>query len=393
MTETPILDITALENWIRSDALWLEDSVDIINGLAERIVDAGIPIFRMTTGIPVLHPNVRSVSILWEAGKETSVRLYTGQVGSQPIFQNSPLFVVYNTGETVHVPITPEPTDNEYGIVPDMRTVGATDYVAVAMRFSDRSNKALTFATRAPGGFRRDDIAGLESITAQVAPILEIHTQRRKAMTLLETYVGATAGQRVLDGEIMRGHGETIRAIVWFSDLRGFTNLGNSLAGAELIALLNRYFGAVAQAVEDAGGEVLKFIGDAVLAIIPYDNETQAKEMAVKALFAAKTALDNLAADGADTTDGIRLRCGIALHAGDVFYGNVGGEKRLDFTVIGPAVNLTSRIEGMTKELDRSLLVSKAFAELLPERPPSQGHHILKGIDGPVEIFAPNLPG
>jgi len=382
------IDLTSVEAWIRQDALWAGDPVDIVDGLAARIVESGIPIFRLTTGIPILHPNVFSVSILWEQGRKTVVRRYSGENFSESVFHNSPLYAVYRSGTTERVAVTPEPAEGEYGIVEDLRAMGATDYLAVPMRFSDRSYKALTFAARAPGGFTGAQVAALESIAAQMAPIFEIHMQTRKAATLLNTYVGKTAGRRVLDGEIRRGDGEAIRAVIWFSDLRDFTALGNALDGPELIALLNRYFGAVTRAVEEGGGEVLKFIGDAVLAIFPYEDEAGAPEMAAAALAAAGRALEALRQD-AEAGPG-DLRCGIALHAGEVFYGNVGGEARLDFTVIGPAVNLTSRIEGMTRELGRPLLVSETFAALLETRPHSLGRHRLKGVADPVEIFAPD---
>ena len=366
----------------------MDDPVLSVSQLAEQIVAAGIPIFRMTTGVPVLHPNVRSISVLWEAGGETTVRQYTGQIGYESVFLNSPLYVVYTTGVTERVEIPPEPVEGEYGIVEDMRAIGATDYVAIPMRFSDRSNKALTFATQRPGGFETRHIEALESITTQIAPVLEIHTQRRMAETILDTYVGPTAGRRVLNGEIQRGDGEAIQAIIWFSDLMGFTELSNSIPGPRLVDLLNRYFGAVAGAVETGGGEVLKFIGDAVLAIFPYSDGSQGRSVAGAALAATRQALAELKTAFAD--DEPALRCGVALHAGEVFYGNVGGENRLDFTVIGPAVNLASRIEGKTRELGFDVLVSADFAELNGGGGRSLGRHVLKGIDGEVEIFVPD---
>jgi adenylate cyclase len=233
-------------------------------------------------------------------------------------------------------------------------------------------------------------MALLEAITPGVAVNLEVQALRLTARTLLETYVGRQAGARVLDGVIKRGMGETIRAVVWLCDLRGFTSLSEQLPRDALIEILNEYFGRMCAAIESAGGEVLKFIGDALLGIFPVPADDPAAACA-RALGAAEKAQEALATFNAERTAAGKapIDYGIALHVGDVMYGNIGGENRLDFTVIGPAVNLAARIEGLCGELRRPVLLSAGFvaASGLPAR--SLGTFPLKGLAEPQAVYAP----
>ena len=243
----------------------------------------------------------------------------------------------------------------------ELRSASVTDYVVLPAPFSDGTNKALSLATTRVDGFSDDEIALFAAMTPAVAVNLEIQALRRMARTLLDTYVGRQSSGRVLAGQIRRGMGETINAVIWLSDLRGFTSLSESSPRDELIEMLNRYFGPMCDAVEVSGGEILKFIGDSVLAIFPIELDAAAAcRRALEAAHAAGIAIEaeNLlrAASGAP-----QIHYGLALHLGDVMYGNIGGDARLDFTVIGPAVNLTSRIELMCKDLQRSPLLSAEF--------------------------------
>jgi len=226
-----------------------------------------------------------------------------------------------------------------------------------------------------------------EAMTPAVAVNLEIQALRRMARTLLDTYVGRQVGGRVLAGQIRRGMGETINAVIWLSDLRGFTSLSESSLRDELIEMLNRYFGPMCDAVEANGGEVLKFIGDAMLAIFPV--EPDAAQACLSALAAARAAEAAIAKENRErAADGRpQIRYGLALHVGDVMYGNIGGDARLDFTVIGPAVNLTSRIESMCKSLDRSPLLSAEFARVSGVGAELLGEFALKGVGAEQQIY------
>ena len=258
--------------------------------------------------------------------------------------------------------------------------------------FSDGTNKAITFATKAADGFSDEHIALLEAMMPTAAMILEIQTLRRTALTLLDTYVGPAAGRRVVEGTIKRCMGETIHSVIWFCDLRGFTELSARLDDDALLTLLNDYFGAMTDAVQSHDGEVLKFIGDAMLAIFALDDDADRAETAARALAAARAAQRALAEVNERRTaaDQAAIRCGIALHVGDVHYGNIGGAGRLDFTVIGPAVNLASRVEQLCARLGQGLLLNADFvAESgIPSTP--LGSFELKGIETEQTVYVPD---
>jgi adenylate cyclase len=275
----------------------------------------------------------------------------------------------------------------EFPILTELRSAGVTDYVVLPVPFSDGTNKALSLATTRVGGFSDDEIALFEAMMPAVAVNLEIQALRRMARTLLDTYVGRQAGGRVLAGQIRRGMGETFNAVIWLSDLRGFTSLSESSPRDELIEMLNRYFGPMCDAVEASGGEVLKFIGDSVLAIFPIELDAAAAcRRALEAAHAAGIAIE--AENLLRTASGVpKIDYGLALHVGDVMYGNIGGDARLDFTVIGPAVNVTSRIESMCKDLQRSPLLSAEFVRASAVRAELLGEFALKGVGARQPIY------
>ena len=255
--------------------------------------------------------------------------------------------------------------------------------------FADGSFKALSFATRRPDGFDRDELALFEAVIPAVGFNLEVQALRRTARTLLDTYVGQQSGGRVLEGQIRRGTGETIRAVIWLCDLRSFTNLSESLPRDALIDLLNCYFGPMCDAVASQGGEILKFIGDAMLAIFSIGADPAATcRSALVAAERAQAALveENQRRERASLP---RIDYGLALHIGDVIYGNIGSDTRLDFTVIGPAVNLTARIESMCRELGRQLLLSSDFVGAGKIPATSLVAFSLKGVGAEQEIFVP----
>ncbi|MBO6782331.1 MAG: adenylate/guanylate cyclase domain-containing protein, partial [Alphaproteobacteria bacterium] len=232
----------------------------------------------------------------------------------------------------------------------------------------------------APEGFSDEDIAALSRI-AQVASLsVEAETHDRIARTVLDTYVGQRTGQRILQGGIRRGFAETIRAVVWISDLRGFTALTETTARDNLLAVLDAHFESVVGAIEDAGGEVLKFLGDGVLAIFEVDEKRPSRDACRAALAAMKAARSGTASG---------LSWSLALDLGEVSYGNIGGATRLDFTVIGPAVNHAARLEALAGELGEPTLISRAFADSADARLRDLGTHMLRGVETPQQVFAP----
>ena len=248
---------------------------------------------------------------------------------------------------------------------------------------------AVTWATDRPGGFDEHDIARLGGILPVLSLVLEIHSQESITRTLLDTDIGRHSGTRVLDGSIRRGSGETIHAALWLCDLRGSTEMAELLPREAMLETLNAFFGTVVERVHAHGGEVLKFLGDGLLAIFRPDvvGEALCVYRAVDAAEEAFSAVDTL--NGARSETGLpAIRFGLGLHLGDVVYGNIGAPDRLDFTVIGPAVNLVSRLESLTKTVNRPMLMSSDFAKLCPRPTQSLGHHTLRGVAEPHEVFA-----
>ncbi len=372
--------------WLMAEGRHITDAKTFLESFAACLRDAGVDVSRITTGVPVLHPQLFSVSSLWEHSKGVTERLYRADPGQDAILANSPIRSAYN-GIAFRGRLTSPAERQEFPILTELRNAGVTDYVVLPVPFSDGTNKALSLATTRVEGFSDDEIALFEAMTSAVAVNLEIQALRRMARTLLDTYVGRQSGGRVLAGQIRRGMGETINAVIWLSDLRGFTSLSESLPRDELIEILNCYFGPMCDAVEASGGEVLKFIGDSVLAIFPIELEAAAAcHRALAAAHAAQATItaENLlrAASGAP-----QIQYGLALHVGDVMYGNIGGDARLDFTVIGPAVNLTARIESMCKDLQRSPLLSAEFVRASGVRAEILGEFALKGVGARQPIY------
>jgi adenylate cyclase len=379
--------------WLMTDARKRTDPCEFIEAFAGELRAAGVNVSRISTGVPILHPQIFSFSGLWQLGKGTTERLYRATPDDAVVMAKSPIRIAYEGGGPVHCDLTAPPQDGEFAILADLRRDGLTDYIVYSVPFADGSHKALSFATNRDGGFSSDELALFEAMVPAVAFNLEVQALRRTARTLLDTYVGRQSGGRVLEGQIQRGTGETIRAVIWLCDLRGFTNLSETLPRDALIDLLNSYFGPMCDAVAAQGGEILKFIGDAMLAIFPI--EVDAAHTCAAALRAAELAQSALAKEN-QRRQGLglpQIDYGLALHIGDVMYGNIGSDTRLDFTVIGPAVNLTARIESLCRQLDRPLLLSSDFAKACGISAVSLGSFPLKGIGADQEIFGPAKVG
>ncbi len=374
--------------WLQTEGARVRETIPFVEGFAAQLLRAGIDVWRLTTGVHILHPQIDASSCLWERGKQVTERRFRLTGDGMQQLRNSPMPIVYG-GRTFRSSLEAPPQPGEFPILTALRLEGASEYLALPLPFSDGSWKAVTYATRRPGGFG-EHVPLLESLVPTLAMILEIQTLRRTTLTLLDTYVGATAGQRVLDGVIKRGMCDTIRAVIWFCDLRGFTELSEKLPGDELVSLLNDYFGAMTDAVGAHGGEVLKFIGDALLAIFPLAGE-EGSQIAAGALAAAKEAETSIRTlnEGRRQAGQPPIRFGLALHVGEVLYGNIGGADRLDFTVIGQAVNVVTRMESLCKELDRRILLSGDFAQLCSDQAELLGAFPLKGVETMQPVYAP----
>lgn len=355
----------------------------------------GVPIDRASCSVPTLHPETRSVQLVWtHLGVAAFPRTYAAV--SSPLFTRSPMRPLYEGHITViRERIEPGPAGRAYEILDELADDGFTDYLATITQAENPWERApLTWATRHPGGFTQDQVAGLLGLVPFLTLLLAVNAQRTSARSLLATYLGADAASRVLDGHIRRGDVVDIEAAVCFCDLRNFTRLSQELNQTELLELLDDAFEAVVTAVEAEQGEVLKFIGDAVLAVFRVDPTQGPGDAVVRAyragqdtLHRARRTSDLRVAAGKST-----LELGLSVHLGRVAYGNIGGPRRLDFTVIGAAVNLASRLEGMCRTLSHPMVMSDAAACHLRDAPlVYTGRHGLKGIPEPVGIWGAPL--
>jgi adenylate cyclase len=248
----------------------------------------------------------------------------------------------------------------DYPILHDLRSEGVTDYVVSPLRFTSGDIHFASWATKRPGGFTETELAAIDAVVDPLARVAEIRALHRVAGILLSTYVGQNAGDRVLAGQIRRGHTDKIHAAIWLSDMRGFTKLADRLEPQALVGLLNCYFDCQVPPILDNGGEVLKFMGDGLLAIFAIGKDTDPAKVCAAAMAAARAARANIAELDKTAESGVRF--GLALHVGDVLYGNIGSGNRLDFTCIGPAVNLAARLEKLAGQLGRTILASEEFA-------------------------------
>jgi adenylate cyclase len=275
-------------------------------------------------------------------------------------------------------------------VIANLKADGATDYIMIPLPFLDTYRSAsLAFATKAPGGFGDAGIEALTYAATLFSPLAERIALRRVALDALTVYLGPTAAQRAYSGQIERGDLTTLRAAILIADLRGFTLLSDRLERRAMVALLDRWFGVMGAAIEAEGGDILKFMGDGLLAVFPLDDApavscARALAAATATIEGTSTLNEALVAEGQAP-----LRFGMALHAGDVEFGNIGAARRIDFTVIGPAVNHASRLQDLTKVLQRPLVLSDVFVATLGRKLTSLGSHVLRGVKEPVEVFAP----
>ena len=376
-------------HWLLTDARLIKRDAVLLDELCWRIVGAGVPLWRATLHVGTLHPQILGFNWRWRRDlNETEVVRVAHGMRTSDDFLQSPIRPVILDGQVVRHRLDRADEIAAYPLLLDLAASGGTDYLAATLDPGDRRHHAVTWASDRTNGFSEHCDRLLRSITPALGTLIEGRSMRRIARHLLETYVGGKVGQRLLDGHVIRGMGERIRAAILCTDLRGFTRLSDRLPGDEIIELLDDYFEAFAEPVHAEGGEVLKFVGDGLLAIFAVDGRPQ-HEASRAALAAAERGIANLAALNAtrELAGRAALRAGVGLHLGDVIYGNVGSSARLNFTAIGPAVNLATRLESLTKRLDRPLLMSREFARTLERPVLSFGFQPVRGIARPEEIF------
>jgi adenylate cyclase len=384
--------IEAIIDWLAGPAQHSPLLLDEFDEFAWRMLAAGFPLLRATLQLRTLHPQYLGANFVWwRTTGRTVVTLVTHEVQEAFGHEDNPVRRVFVGGETVRRRIDVADDKLDFPILHDLKAEGATDYFALPVKSSFGTNYMVTYVTDRPGGFTAREIADLTRVSQRLSLLADLRNQRRIASNILTAYLGPKTGPKVLAGQIRRGTGEEITAVLWSSDLRGFTARSDRLPGNQMIALLNALFDAQATAIASHGGEILKFIGDGLLAIFPIEHADKAASAARCALDAAKEAV--VAARGLtqdpSLADEPPLEIVVALHVGTAIYGNIGAADRLDFTVIGPAVNLVSRIEAVAKALDQPIVVSDDFARAYGEPLRPLGRHELRGLAAPHDLFAP----
>ena len=356
-------ELDKLIDWLMGGAKTAPTPNRVLRDLCEGLVAAGVPLWRVGIFVRTLHPDAFGRSFVWRPGEDVVITAAGFDLPESDQFRQSPLAILYGSGHEVRYRLD-DPDSRRFPFFDDMRAEGVTDYIALPLPFTEGSMHATSWTTKAKGGFTDEQLAALRRIIPPFARLAEIYALRRTAATLLDTYVGNRAGERIMAGQIRRGHAESMQAAIWLSDLRGFTALSDRLAADTVVDILNQYFDCQVPAIRKHGGEILKFMGDGLLAVFPIARDSgNLDEVCGRVLEAAreaKTEVDAMQYPSGETIE--RFRFGVALHIGEILFGNIGGMSRLDFTCIGPAVNLAARLEKIAGKLGRTVVASSAFA-------------------------------
>jgi adenylate cyclase len=398
-------DVTQIAAWLVAAGLDGRSETDILNGFCERVVAAGVPLVRGMVGIDTLHPIHEGRIFRWQPSRSDvdAVREYgrsSQDSESEEMWRRSPFFRLIETGDSLLRRNFARGDPADFLVMDELRAEGMTDYIAMIHRFAKEGaigqmdSVYSSWTSNARAGFTDGQAQALEALVPCLAIAVKCASLERIAETLVETYLGRDAGRRVLSGRIERGVADRIGAVLWYSDLRGYTRITDTADPEQVIPLLNDYAEAVISAVQEAGGDVLKLIGDGTLALFKAEEPQRACRCALDAERLVRTRVAELnqrrVAEGLPVTHPY-----LGLHIGEVFYGNIGSPDRLDFTVIGPAVNETSRIAAMCRSVERDVLISSAFAAAaLPEdraKLVSVGRYALRGVARPEELFTLDL--
>lgn len=392
--------INEIGEWLIDQALSQPDIVDLFSELCERLSSVGVPVTRARLTWPTLHPLFQAETILWRRGEEVEFEQFRHQDEVSDQWKASPMaYVLDNNVDTLRRNLDGPNKIVDFPILVDLQEQGYTDYLMIATPFNESrlrktsmSNGLLVnWSSSREGGFSDDDLKALKKIQRRFAAACKNVVQNRIAQNITETYLGKHAGREVLDGAIKLGDGRETQAVVWYSDMRNSTALADTMPPADFLELLNDYFEATAGAAIELGGEVLDFIGDAVLAIFPFDEE-DGKQQAIRCgTMAIDKAIENLEATNAERSKQGKqtFDFGIGMNVGTLNFGNIGVASRLAFSVIGPTINEVERIETLTKVLNSRALVSAEVAKLEPDRWVSVGNHKLAGVAQTPELFCP----
>lgn len=350
-------------DWLVAGASSAARVDQFVSQTCEQMINCGLPLWRVGVFVRTLHPNMLGRNFIWRRDEGVAMGSMPHGDQMEDYFLSSPLAIVFEQGHEVRRKLGAGASNVPF--FAEIREEGATDYIALPLLMSDGTIHAVSWITQHPGGFTEEQLADLRRFMPYLTRMIEVWLLRRTAAGLLNNYVGARAGARILAGQIRRGHTESMHAAIWLSDLRGFTPLSDRLSPEAVVDVLNTYFDCQVPAILNHGGEVLKFMGDGLLAVFPIsEKEGDSETVCRRVLDAARECRASVAAMtySYENETLANFRFGLALHIGKVLYGNIGGGDRLDFTCIGPAVNLAARIEKIAGRLNRTVLASTAFA-------------------------------
>jgi len=394
------IDIEQIAAWVVHRGLTGALETDLMDGFCTRCRAAGLELSRGLAIIDTLHPIYEGRAFRWRDDdvEESAVVEFgpTNEGEAAENWQKSAFYHILTTGaDELRCRLGPTDPVN-FSQLQTLREQDQTDYFAMLQRFADKGTIGemdcfySSWTTASPGGFRESTLAALRRLVPSLALAIKCASLARIAGTLVEVYLGQDAGQRVLGGRISRGVAERISAVLWFSDLRGFTTITDTAPPDEVIPLLNDYADAVITSIREAGGEVLKLIGDGTLAIFKSDDRAEACRAALRAEAALRARQRALNAQRMDQNRPV-TSVYLGLHIGDVFYGNIGSRDRLDFTVVGPAVNEVNRIASMCRSVDRPVVLSSDFVAATPDAERqnlvSVGRYALRGVGRAQELF------
>jgi len=388
----PQLDLAAeLSAWLIRDARFLAGNREVLGEFCDRVAAAGVPLDRASLHQRAFHPQYRGVSRIWRPGQPQEEKFLDHGIEKTATYLESPVRLVVEEAQSLNWRLdgnAPLP----FPVLEELREQGFTHYVMEPLVYAVGMVNAFAWGTKQPGGFTAAEIRLFRDILPPFAAVAELKALRRFIGGMLTTYVGSEAGKLILDGQVQRGDVREITAALMLVDLRDFTQMSDRLKPRAVLRMLNSYFDCVMPPVEEHGGEVVEIMGDGVLAIFHQGPERSAAEACSSALAAATTGLAALAERNRKHPK-TPLHAGVALHYGTVNYGNIGSGNRLDFTVIGPDVNLTARIERLCRELDRSLIMSEVFADTLHRPMWEIGHFELRGFSRMQRLFELPPPG
>jgi adenylate cyclase len=403
--------IIELHVWAVGEGLRGTDAAALFDGFCQRLVDAGVPLWRAFAGMRTLHPQWGGYGYTWlrhlntiqpsqfERGDEYEQVILRGPIGHL-VREAEASAGGGDPWRNLRRRLAGPQAQIDLPMLDQLADAGATDYFAEIVRFGNTDDPSrgtgigYSFATDRLGGFDDDDLLLLKAVLPVVSLAMMAHAGHTIASGLLEAYLGADAGRRVHSGAVERGSVEGIRAVLWYADIRAYTAISDSTPGAVVVELLDEVFETLTASLRPRGGQVLKFLGDGMLAIFPFEDATreQISRQALDAAAEAQRALDRLNTARAVAGKPV-AEVDLALHVGEVMYGNVGAVDRLDFTVIGPAVNEVARIETLCEPLGHRILVSAELVAAVggSHRLEPLGRHLLRGVSEPRAIYALEL--